>query len=274
MQKDLLTDIDKAIIYIKSKDLSLFEQTLTQPNNNGLFDIVLLYYSAKGQLLRQIQTKKGSISEQEKINFTKNSSRLDEIKNEVEIENFDSLTKKYNEAIILGALVQLIRDNEANILSYNKYTQLKSKFRSWPQYGIKSQKILLSWKNFSNAIREVEDWLSEKKDNYLPIVEKIVAEYENNQEITSSELFKAMDGIPEKESYYVICNVLLTNPVLRKDFLSISMLSGEQLLVFENKLYSILDIMSKGTTDKTLKGLIILFKQQIKIQRPELENST
>ena len=269
MKKELVTDIDRAMIFMKSKDLTLFEQTLTQSDNNGLFNIVLLYYSAKGQLLRKIG-KKESISDLELSNFEKNRLRLDNLKQEVETEPLTSLTKKYNEAIILSALVQSIRDNEANIISHSKYLELKEKFYSWPKIGIKSQKILLSWKTFSNAIKEVEEWLDEKKNAYLPTVEKLIALFEANNDVTTNELYTSLQDIPEKESYYILCNVLLTNPILRKDFLSISMLSGEKLLKFERTLYSVLSILDEKTHDNTLRGLIILFRQQINIQRPEL----
>ena len=78
--------------------------------------------------------------------------------------------------------------------------------------------------------------------------------------------------MPEKEIYYIVCNILLTNPDLRNEFLSLSQLvsNQEKLLMFEKKLVKVLDLLSEKTTDSILKGLIYLFKQQIKDQRNEI----
>ena len=272
MQEKTLTDIDIAISYLKTKDRGYFEETLTHPDKNGLYSIVLLYYSAKGQLSRKIQSKKENISPEELEIFERNKIRLENLKKEVEQKDLKDLSEKYNEAILMSALVQSIRDNEANALTYNEYLRLKEKFVVWSKI-IKSEKILLTWKDFRNALNELEDWMSAKKDTFLPVVEKLVAFFETNEEQTTNEdFFIIMKDIPEKEIYYIICNVLLTNPILRKDFLSISMLSGEKLLGFERILFSVMDILNEKTDDNILKGLIILFKQQVNDQRPELIN--
>ena len=270
MQKKTLTETEKAQKFLLSYNPEEFEQTLLQPLNNNLIGVVLYYYQAKGQLGRIIQKGINSFSEVEIKNFKTNSLRLENLKREIFRENLIIVVKKYNESIIMGALVSLIRDTEANILTYNDHLMLKEKFFFWPKIGINNDMILLSWKDFSNAIREVEEWLIEKKNLYLPILEKLIKVIESDDNVTKGKLFEQLQDIPEKESFYIICNILLTNPILRKEFLSISLLEGEKLLAFEKSIFGILTILEEKTLDNSLKGLILLFKQQIKEAREEL----
>ena len=95
---------------------------------------------------------------------------------------------------------------------------------------------------------------------------------EKNKDISGDLFIKEMSDLPEKEVFYVITNILLTNPPLRKIFLSISLLDNERLMKFEKTIFSVLDILTETTNDNTLKGLIILFKQQIAEVRSELLN--
>ena len=264
------TDPEKAQEFILTKNPLEFQQTLSDPINNVTLNIVILYFPAQGQLTRLIQKNKEMYSTDQIENFRKNSTILQNVKRDVEIQEFETLRLKYNEAIIIGSLVQLIRDCEANIKTYSKYMQLKEKFLSWPKKGIQNQKILLAWKDFSNALRELEEWLAEKKNSYLPILEKLIGSFESENGINVKNLYQVLQTIPEKKSYYIICNILLTNPILRKEFLSISQLTADKLLLFEQTLYLVLDLIYDQTADKSLKGLIILFKMQIKDQRHEL----
>ena len=271
MPKKSLTDPEKAQKYLLKTEESEFEVSLLKPLEKGLIRIILLFYSAKGQLTRLIQKDPSSFSETELENFKNNNSRLENLKHEVLTDNFEQLLKKYNEAVILSALVNLIRENEANIITFDKYNLLKEKFINWPKIGITNGYILQTWKDFSIAIHEVEAWLQEKKDSYLKIVEKLIANFESDPQDIKNEFYKTLSEVPEKEAYYVICNVLLTNPLLRNEFLTISMLSKDKLETFDKNLYQTLDILYNETNDKALKGIIFLFKLQIKDQRPELE---
>ena len=276
MEEKSLTETELAQQYIISKDQASFEQCLLINNNETLEKsnisegVILYLYQAKGQLGRQIQKNVTSFSSDEVHHFKITNKRLEEVKNEVFMEDLPKLIKKYNESVILGALVQLIRDNEANILTYDDYMNLREKFFDWPKIGIKNERILLSWKDFSKAIREVDQWLLEKKNMYLPITEKLIQIMEENNEITAELLYKQITDLPEKEIFYVICNLLLTNPPLRKEFLSISLLDNDKLLKSEQSIFQILDILKERTEDSSLKGLILLFKQQIADQRQEL----
>ena len=270
MQKKILTETENAQSFLLTYNQEKFEQTLLQPLNSNLIGVVLYYYQAKGQLGRLIQKETNSFSEAEIINFKANSLRLENLKKEVFKENLITLIKKYNESIIMGALVSLIRDTEANILTYDDHLMLKEKFFSWPKLGIDNDRILLSWKDFSNAIREVEDWLIEKKNSYLTVLEKLIKVMESNDNVTEGMLYEQLQDIPEKECFYIICNILLTNPILRREFLSISQLKADKLLAFEKSIFRILTILEEKTSDNSLKGLILLFKQQIKDAREEL----
>ena len=265
------TDPEIAQDFILTKSLTDFELTLKDPLTD-IFSIILLYFPAKGQLARQIQKNKQDYSELQITNYNNNNSRLDSLKKEVLVDDLKILVLKYNEAIILGALVQLIRDNEANITTYDQYVTLKEKFLSWPKLGIKSQKILLDWKDFRNAIRELEDLLLEKKNGYLPYLEELSALCEGEVLPNEVIIYNTLKKVPEKEIYYIVCNILLTNPDLRHEFLSLSQLVSNQdkLLTFEKTLVKVLDLLNDETTDSILKGLIYLFKQQLKDQRNEL----
>lgn len=270
MSQKPITDPEKAQNALLSKTVQEFEQSLAVSLSNESIEIVLLYFPANGQLNRLIQKNKDSYSESQLKNFKINSQILNTLKQEISNESLEKVKNKYNEAIILSALVQLVRDNEANILTYTEYLRLKEKFLNWPKIGIKNEKILLAWKDFSNAIKELEEWMTEKKESYMPYLEKIINLNEIEKESDEVKIFNLLQDIPEKETFYIICNILLTNPILRKDFLSVSLLSGPKLLAFEKVLFKLLDVLNEKTNDKSLKGLIYLFKIQIKDQRKEL----
>ena len=272
MEQKSLTETEQAQGYLLSKNSTDFEQSLLISIDKKTAGVVLYYFQAKGQLSRKIQEKDISISEQDKERFSLNKTRLENLKKEISATDLTFLIKKYNESIILSGLIQLIRENEANILTYDEYLRLKEKFMSWPKIGIKDDRILLSWKDFSKAIHEVDDWILEKKNSYTPIMEKLLKINEDNPDCTAQTFYKLID-LPEKEIFYFICNLLLTNPPLRTDFLSISQLENEKLLTFEKTIFQILDIIASETTDTNLKGLILLFKQQIADVRSQLVES-
>lgn len=273
MAQKSLTETEQAQEYLLTKDSSEFEQSLLVSIDKKTAGIVLYYFQAKGQLGRKFHAKNHSISDQDKERFQKNNTRLENLKKEIATRDLISLVKRYNESIILGGLIQLIRDNEANILTYDFYLKLKEKFFNWPKVGIRDDRILLSWKDFSKAIHEVDEWIIEKKEAYIPIMEKLIKFIEDNPNYTAETLYLQLLDLPEKEVFYFICNMLLTNPPLRIDFLSIAQLKDEKLLTFEKTIFQILDIIDKKTSETNLKGLILLFKQQIADVRSELVES-
>lgn len=269
MERKIETDTEKAQRFLLEKN-EYFELTLRPVLDDKLVGVLLYYYQAKGQLERKIQKEKELFSESDIQNFNVNSTRLDDIKKDVFKSDLSVLNKKYNESLILSALVQLIRDNEANSILYDNYVNLKEKFYSWPKLGIKNDRILLAWKDFSNAIKEVEDWLLEKKNMYLPSVEKLIKLFEENDSATGEDFYDILHNMPDKQIFYIICNVLLTNPLLRREFLEISLLQGEKLVKFEKMIVNMLDILGEKTPDNTLKGLIFLFKKQLNESRTEI----
>jgi hypothetical protein len=270
MKKNGLTETQQAQELILNSQKHEFELTLHKEANSQVLEIVLHYFQAIGQISRKQQVNKNKLADKELINYKTNEIRLENLKNEIFNTHLPLLLEKYNEAIIMAGLVQLIRDNEASNLNFKKYLIVRDKFFDWPKYGIKNSRILLAWKNFSNAIKEVEEWLTEKKFRYLPILEQLVGAFEKKSNITSEELFQILKILPEKECFYLICNILLTNPILRKEFLTIALMEASKLIAFERVLFSILEIILSNTRDNSLKGLILLFKQQTALERKEL----
>ncbi len=269
MEHKQLTETEKAQNYLLENE-NFFESTLNPNLADDLIGVVLYYYQAKGQLERIIQKNKKKFSEEAIDHYKTNSNKLRMIKNEIFKNDLSLSIKKYNESLIMSALVQLIRETEANILLFDDYNQLKEKFYSWPRLGIKHERILLSWKDFSNAIKEIEEYLIEKKNMYFPSIEKLIKIYELNNNVTGKDFYDELEGIPEKQIFYIICNILLTNPILREEILSISLLKDEKLANFERKVIEMLDVLEEKTSDNTLKGLIFLFQKQLNDTRNEL----
>ena len=74
----------------------------------------------------------------------------------------------------------------------------------------------------------------------------------------------------DKEIFYGIANILVTNPLLNLEILNISQMTKEKYLKFEKLVYGTLEYLNRSNYNAMLNNMIDLFTKQIKYERPDI----
>jgi len=261
---------------LTNSDPEKFIHSLKPIDDDYILELTLFYFQALGSIMAKLYTRREKAvprySMEQMDIFNKNKSTLEAVLIEIEELSLNQLLAKYNEAVIISGLVYLIRQWEASIKKYDKYLNLKEKFFSWAKIGIKSIRVIEAWKDFTYSLTELEEWLLDKKQFYLKPVEAMINEFEINPDVNSERFYEIMKKFisEDKEIFYGIANILISNPLLNRDILDLSQMDEPNYLRFEKLIYGILVNLNQENYNAMLKNMIGLFTKQIRYERPDI----
>lgn len=247
------------------------------PSTNENLNVIIFYFQALGSLMGKLYSSRHEESQNKYSNenldlFNKNKATLEAVRLEIEDFDLDILLLKYNEAIIMSGIVYSVRMIEATIKNYDIYLSLKEKFLNWPKIGIKSDRLAFAWKDFNISLLELEQWLLDKKHYYMPAVEAVIREFETNKDLNSKICFSIMKKYikEEKEIFYAIANILISNPLLHREILILSQLDQVGIFKFEKIIFGMIEVIKLDNQNEMLSNMLRLFTKQIKFDRPDL----
>ncbi|MHA2366160.1 MAG: hypothetical protein ACXAC7_19525 [Candidatus Hodarchaeales archaeon] len=270
MSFSALTPIEKARKTLLSLEDSEFRKKISSKNTRIESDTIILYYQALAQILRQAHSMQLALTKLERDNLEKNRQILRSIRDKVINEDLSDNLEEYCEAIVFGALTSAIREYEASIEDYEKYQAMIYKFHQWVKIGIKEHRVVIAWNQMNLSVVELQEWFEQKSQKYFPHLDNLVHLIEYKPDLESINYPTLVENLQthfsDKEIFYLLVNMLQTNPILHRKVNSLSIMKKIGHDKLEHVLLKMLKELETKTKDKSLKRMIQLFFKQSKFE--------
>jgi len=171
----------------------------------------------------------------------------------------ESSLKSYSPGFILGLLEYSIRSIEANIETYEKYQSYVAKLESWEKIGFTNLAMEKHYQETIRGIHEIRDWQKMKSEEYYPILLQLInsSRYQKSEKQILKFLQKRTND--NKITFYLLSQVLRTNPVLYNKVEALCEDKNISFDDFSSKILRVMHLFGEETTDSKVKQYIILF---------------
>ncbi len=192
--------------------------------------------------------------------LNKNRLVLKKIQEEVcSAPDLESSLKSYSPGFILGLMEYRIRSIEANIETDTEYQTLVKKLESWQKIGFTDLLMEKHYIETLRGIQEIRDWQVMKSEEYYPILFQLINSnrYQRSEKNILKFLQKRTND--EKITFYLLSQILRTNPVLHKKVETLCNEKGVTFNDIKEILTRVMHKFSEEVTDPKAKQYTALF---------------
>ncbi|MHA2105337.1 MAG: hypothetical protein ACW981_18060 [Candidatus Hodarchaeales archaeon] len=245
---------------LKKKSIKEIE---TQVKRGFDISIVTNYFLASETIELELFNKKIDLSDEELRKFKNNKKMLNNLRKQIRNNNKKSNLNNYSLGFVLGGLISLLREFEANIEKYDDYLETASKIKELKKDCESEEFLAEIWKKTNESIDEILSYLEMKSYSYFPTLEKIISEIKrsSNNETNSINIINGIikENHDDREGFYLLSNIIQINPILHKRFEKLCLDRELDIVKMKELLLESLKLYQNLIEDKRVKHLITVF---------------
>ena len=254
--------------HLMTKNVQELLQFIDEDQNLAVFTN---YYQALNDIEIKCLNRTIELTPEQKEYLDTNKRHLLQLRNEIAKKDLSDSLKMYPITLVFASLVSSIRDMECNVDKYGEYTEIVKKFREMEPHLVNAADLQSYWKNVDESIDELHFFLENKTKIFFPTINKIILEMisARGKDIDNARIVigNLREMHKEKECFYLLANLLQTNPLLQRKVKNFCSSKNEDYKVFEPFFIQAAFIFKEETQEPKIKRLWELFLNQEKFRK-------
>ena len=188
---------------------------------------------------------------------------LMELRKQIRNNNLKSNLGNFTIGFVLGGLISLLRESEANIEEFNNYLEIGNKIRELEKDCENEEFLAKVCKKTIESIDEISSYLEMKSETFYSTIKVILDEFKRSNDINNNAENIIIDAIKEyhndRDGFYLFSNIILVNPILYEKFEKLCKENNLDILSIHKSFLSALRKYQQGIEDKDVVHLVDMF---------------